>query len=223
MRITCRPLILMSALILITSFGIDTSKMTKAQTIERIPKKMEPWTIIEYVEDNKYEVIKKGTASLNETALPESEMKDRYLPLGKKGVVVEYGFNGRPNIVKGVEPGEEHPGRPELESQAIVQPDSLDGQIVKGMFSCYRGPRDERGFSLGEYDVAVNREIDNPPYGTTIFIKNIDNNKTLVVKKKDTGRLHPGVVLDLRTRAFAKLGGGNNCDGWIRNAAYIHY
>ena len=121
MRVKRWSFIILSTLFLSFSFvDVNTSHFTKAETIERVPEKMDPWTIIEYVKDNKYVVVKKGTAIAEGAELPESEIRDRFLPLGKKGVVVEYGFNGRPTIIKGVKRGEEHPGRPIFLAAPIV-------------------------------------------------------------------------------------------------------
>ncbi|MDU9693331.1 hypothetical protein O0Q50_19350 [Priestia aryabhattai] len=196
----------------------------KAEGLERVPDHMDPWTIINYVEDNKYEVLKSGIP--NQTLPNYEEFKDKCLPFAKKGVLVEYGGNGLPTIIKGVKPGEERPECPKKEygyGANIVQPDSLDGEIVTGMFSCYRHSIDERGFTLGTYDVATKSGLDNPPYGTTIYAKNLENNKTLVLKKKDIGTLPTkGVVLDLRPKAFKEIGGNSNCDDWIRKGLYYH-
>ena len=94
-------------------------------------------------------------------------------------------------------------------------------RLLRESFHVMAGTRMSEYFPLGDFDVAINQEIDTPPYGTKIFAKNLDNRKTVIVKKKDNVCLHPGVVLDLRTKTFKMLGGGDRCDGWITNATYI--
>ncbi|MED2985174.1 hypothetical protein P4311_27920 [Bacillus thuringiensis] len=206
-------------LFLSTSFLVLIN--VEAETIDQIPERMNPGTIIKYVEDNKYIFIKQGKPLSEDEQLPEVKFEDPYRPLAKKGVEVEYGFNGLVNMVKGVKYGEEMPGVLYLKYGSVVQPDARDGELVKGNISHYNGNVDERGFELGKYGCAVQQTIDNPPYGATIIVKNLANNKVAFLKKRDVGRLHPSVVLDIRPHVFKDVLGAPLTQGWIKGV-YFH-
>lgn len=212
---------LLTVLFFFINDHLNTLYSVKAENIEPIPQRMDPWTIIKYVEDNKYVIVKKGEPIPEGSALPESESSQLPRPLGKEGVSVEYGFNGEPTIIKGVKHGEEHPGKHFYHS-GVVQPDARDGEIIKGKFSMYTGNKDERGFPIGNYVCATQQTLDNPPYGTTIIAMNLDNKKVAILKKRDVGLLRNDVVLDIRPYVFEKVLGVNRRAGWITNGAYYH-
>ncbi|GMX63437.1 hypothetical protein Elgi_30730 [Paenibacillus elgii] len=210
------------ALLSTTIFFVRTPKI-HAQP-ERIPEKMDPGTVIHYVADNKYEVLAKGTSLSDPEAVRPPEKKDKYLPRGKKGVTVEYGVDGRPSYMKGVSFGEENPGRPVPHALGIVQPASKDGEVMEGNVSMYGlggYAKNERGFPLDNFTCATNQEMDDPPYGSTVVLKNLENGKVAYLKKKDVGRLHAGVVLDIRPHVFENVLGVNRDLGWLKGA-YFH-
>ncbi|MEF2968307.1 hypothetical protein V3851_20955 [Paenibacillus sp. M1] len=78
---------------------------------------------------------------------------------------------------------------------------------------------------LGNYDCATKIGFDNPPNGTQILVKNLDNGKVAALEKWDTGSLggsSSSVILDIMPYVFEQVLGANLINGYIYNGYYSY-
>ncbi|GIM45737.1 hypothetical protein DNHGIG_12860 [Collibacillus ludicampi] len=104
---------------------------------------------------------------------------------------------------------------------AFAEP-NLAGQVVYGNITYYNGEGKigADGKVLSSYDCATKIGFDEPPAGTRIAVRNLDNNRLAFVYKWDRGSL-PNAVLDVMPYVFSNILGQDTYYGII-HGRYFH-